>query len=178
MHDAHLVRIDRCHVDLIAGIAKSLKPQNILELGFGTGDTSFALTQAIEFNGVGDLTIVDNWSLFDGRPPEHLTLRHPNVSVHTSDERAFVVNAGTDKYDLVISDADHWNAHEWLNEYLRICRDGGIVVMHDTASHYYPRLRDMIRICKERGLSYMEFNKSSRPDEECWRGTLIVRVQK
>lgn len=177
MQDRHLVKIDQCHIDLIAGLVKSLKPERILELGFGTGETTQAVLSAIKFNGIGHLTVVDNWSLFNGSIPDHPILDDARVSVHTGSERDFVAKAETGRYELVISDADHWAAHEWLGEYLRICRPGGLIVMHDTASPHYPRLRDMIAICEKRGLPYFEFNKSSRPDEECWRGTLVVGVR-
>ena len=53
--------VDLCHGMLILSNALSSKPEKILEIGIGPGFCSEILLSAIEYNGKGKLTCVDNF---------------------------------------------------------------------------------------------------------------------
>lgn len=111
----------------------SRKPENVLELGIGSGYVTMSLLHALRFNGRGKLTSVDSW--FDWRgvePPGVANLRGAGVNVVTSGEEEFVRAAPADAYDLLVSDADHFRSHLWLDQHLRIVAHDGFLFFHDT----------------------------------------------
>jgi predicted O-methyltransferase YrrM len=45
-----MIEVDDCHTELLASLIKCHKPVNVLELGIGTGKTSRAIAEALEWN--------------------------------------------------------------------------------------------------------------------------------
>lgn len=148
------------------------KPQNILELGIGSGLVTRSLMAAIRYNQYGTLTSVDNW-LDWGRTRPELDIP-PEVKVIASEEEVFVRLAPTDEYDMLISDADHDRSGLWFTEHCRIVKPDGFMFFHDTNQPQYPTLFALQELAKARALPYFHFTKSTREDERCERGLLFV----
>jgi hypothetical protein len=55
---------------LLASLILSNKPDEVLELGMGTADLSVGMLHALNMVGSGRLTIVEDWSAWNGREPE------------------------------------------------------------------------------------------------------------
>lgn len=186
------VMVDECHGDLIASLVKAHKPHMILELGVGSGFSSKKILEAIDWNEVGELdpsytkaryTLVDNWADWNGRAPKGIeTLaNHPSCTFIPSNEINFVFGT-RDKYDFIFSDADHWNADKWFDYvYTRLLKPGGILIYHDVCiveppvkELTFPNLALIYERCKELSIPCKIFNKSSRKEERCWRGLLVI----
>ena len=164
--------IDKAHVSLIFSTAISQKPESILELGIGTGLVTYALKHATIYNLKGQITSVDSWVDWDGiEPPEIDNLRKNNINVIFSEEEKFVANC-KDKYDLIVVDGDHTNGHKWAESIFDLLNPGGIMFSHDI--NLFPNLKVYKEIADKRGYAYHLFDKSSRSDERCDRGFIIV----
>lgn len=170
------VALDRAHNMLVTGMVLSKKPKAVVELGVGSGYLSASLAYAIRYNGVGQLTSVDNWYDTQGQePPITKQLRNLGVNVVCSGEEEFVRSAPTDAYDMLISDADHYHSPEWLDQHLRIVKHNGLLFFHDTNQpNAFPALATMEGKVSALGLPYYHFTENSRPDEHCDRGWLFV----
>jgi hypothetical protein len=170
------VALDRAHNMLVAGMVLSKKPKAVVELGVGSGYLSASLAYAIRYNGVGQLTSVDNWYDTQGQePPIAKQLRVLGVNVVCSGEEEFVRSAPTDAYDMLISDADHYRSPEWLDQHLRIVKHDGLLFFHDTNQpEAFPALATLEGTVRGLGLPYYHFIENSRPDEHCDRGWLFV----
>jgi hypothetical protein len=169
--------MDQCHADLIYGAAVAFKPSRILELGVGTGLITKRLLEAIQFNEVGRLTCVDNWLDTNGKPPDFFdALPEPfntqSPRFRLCDERSFCFGCKSNVYDFLVSDADH--SGDWPQEHFRICTPGALMFFHDTNTPEYAGLYRLESIVKELGWPCIHFKKSSRPDERCERGLLMV----
>lgn len=179
-----MLEIDQCHLDLISGFIKSSKPHKTLELGFGSGKSVKSVLEALRYNEVPfEYTLVENWVDWNYVPQlDKLEfVKGPGVKVVQSDERAFVFST-TDTYDFILSDADHWNTQNWF-EYVftNLLNKGGILVYHDVSlgphpnvDLYFKNLDYIYHRAKELGIKMLHFNKSTRPDEKCERGLLIL----
>jgi predicted O-methyltransferase YrrM len=165
--------MDWAHIELIYGAAISAKPENILELGIGTGAVTRKLLNAIYYNGIGNLTCVDNL-VDDANWPkiEYKEAMGEGARFVNSDEHAFVSGQLTNKYDFLVSDADH--SGNWFEEHSRICTPMAMMWFHDTNTPGYPGLYSIEPQVKALGWPYIHFRKSSRPDERCERGLLLV----
>jgi predicted O-methyltransferase YrrM len=173
------VSMDLAHNALLLGAVASLKPDAVLELGVGAGYTSGAILQALAWNQKGRLTIVDNWHDWRGREPPHAQqLREAGARIVIRDEESFVKRCKANTYDVLVSDADHSRSHLWLDQHLRIVRPGGLMFFHDTANPAFPNLARILEGVQERKLWHYHFTASSRPDERCHRGLLMVQNQK
>jgi len=170
------VAIDCAHNIFVIGSVLSKKPRNLLELGVGSGYLTLSLLHAIKYNGIGQLTSVDNWFDTHGLEPKvGSQLRAAGANVVCSSEKDFVVNAPTDAYDFLISDADHHHSAEWLDQHLRIVEHNGFIFFHDTNQPgEFPGLATIEARVKELGIPFYHFKESSRPDENCNRGLLFV----
>jgi predicted O-methyltransferase YrrM len=170
------VMMDDCHIDLIAALVGAHKPERILEIGIGTGALTVALLKAIEDNGVGELTCVDNfgdWSEFK-EPPGFSQLKGRMTQFFNYKEEDFV-DIHCRKYGLVISDADHARTGEWVEKTMRLVKPGGFLVYHDSTSPHCPSVKKAVDWCLRSGYQVMTFNRSSQPWERCERGLSIIK---
>jgi predicted O-methyltransferase YrrM len=169
------VAVDQAHVALLFGVACSLKPKRVLELGIGAGYTTEAILQALEYNESGRLTCVDNWIDWNGQEPSIANrLREKGVEIVLSDEETYLLKCESQVYDLLVSDADHRNSHRWVDQHLRVVRDGGFLFFHDTSNSEFTNLAEIVKYVQEKGLWYYEFKESTRSTERCHRGWLMV----
>lgn len=169
--------IDLAHAVLLAGVVASAKPDDVLELGFGGGYSTDAIVQSLTWNGRGRLTIVDDWSDWRGVRPTHAA-RFPAVEFVTESEESFVKSAPANRYDMLVSDADHSRSHLWFGDHCRIVRDSGTMFFHDTANADYPNLAGIVRDVESAGMPHTHFIASSRPGERCGRGWLMATNRK
>ena len=166
------IGIDRCHIEHIYGVARALKPVNVLEIGLGTGATATALLKALAQNNRGQLTAVDNWFDFGGQQPQLAAFDQQRLSVITANEEDFVRNAAP-IYDLIVSDADHNNAQRWWEETVQLAKPGGCVFFHDVTYQHTPNLRQIYEESRQK-YAVQLFNTSTTADEACDRGLLVV----
>lgn len=165
--------IDVAHNFFLAAAVMAKKPDTILELGVGTGFATFALVTAVQFNGKGHITAVDNWADWNGKEPEFTAhMRADGVEIVTATEHEFLKASPSDQYDILISDADHYNSGHWLDEHLRVARHDAFLFFHDTNSPKWPSLVTIPQRLSH--LPHYHFRECSRPDERCDRGWLFV----
>ena len=174
--NANVVAIDAAHNLFLVGAVASRKPENVLELGIGSGLVTNSLLHALRFNRKGRLTSVDNWCDWNGVEPGFVApLREAGVNVVVAGEEEFVRSAPTDAYDFLVSDADHFRSAGWLDQHLRIVRHDGFLFFHDTNQpRVFPGLATIVGQIEHRCLPHFHFKESSRPDERCQRGWLYV----
>jgi predicted O-methyltransferase YrrM len=170
------VSLDRAHNLFIVSSILAKKPDDILEIGVGRGFVTVGLIIALKYNRKGRLTCVDNWIDYRfAEPPGIDEYRSLGATVVNMPEEQFVRQAPTDGWDVLISDADHKNSHLWLDETLRIVRNGGFMFFHDTNQpELYPGLSRVEQSLTQRGIFCTHFRQSSRPDEQCHRGLLFA----
>jgi predicted O-methyltransferase YrrM len=176
----NIIALDRAHNMFLVGSILSKKPAEILELGIGTGYLTASLIYATAYNRKGKITSVDSWYDWGGKEPAGIDqFRNAGVNVICMGEKEFVHQAPSDHWDVLISDADHWNSQDWLSEHLRIVKDGGFLFFHDTNQPaYFPGLTTIEQKLKDRGIFCLHFRENSRPDERCDRGWLFAVNQK
>jgi ubiquinone/menaquinone biosynthesis C-methylase UbiE len=172
-----MIQIDLCHQDFIFGCARAKKPKNVLELGFGTGDTTMQLIEAIGTNcNDANFTVVDNLFDWQGKKPDKLQdYEKYFLDFKLSDEKTFVEQCSSDTYDFLVSDADHQSAHDRFEQLRRIVKHDGFMFFHDTNTpETYPILATFKERAEQYGLPCFHFTESSRSDEKCERGLLFV----
>jgi hypothetical protein len=170
------IAIDRAHNLFLVGAVLSKKPRNVLELGIGTGYLTMSLIHALRYNGVGQLTSVDNWFDTHGIEPKFgADLRAAGVKIVSSGEKEFWQQARSSSFDFLISDADHQNSADWFEHHIRVVERDGLMFFHDTnMPDMFPGLAKLEARIKNLGFPYYHFTQSSRPDENCGRGMLFV----
>lgn len=172
-----IVAIDHCHQYLVTALVSARKPRNILELGFGAGASCRAILQGLNFNSCDfSFKLVDCWLDFNGVPPDEIRKsEYDSVSFVTSGEFEYV-HSCQEKYDFIFSDADHINTQNWFEYvYNNLLNEEGILVYHDvTNSDMFPNLLNIYKCCIKLNLHHMLFNYSSRADEKCGRGLLVI----
>jgi len=171
------VAIDRCHNLFVVGALMSKKPQNVLELGIGTGYLTWSLIYALGYNGTGNLTCVDNWFDWGGIEPAGIDeIRHSGVQVVAPvSEDEFVKKCPTDAYDFLISDADQFLSGLWVDELLRICRPNAFMFFRNTnRKDDLPNLQQIEKRIRQLGLFHYHFTETSRSDERCHTGWLFA----
>jgi len=174
------VRIDIAHAKLLEGLVCAHKPTSVLELGFGRGRSAEAILRGLDFNQQSfTYTLVDNWGDWGGNWPDEASafrLQHPEVDIIVCDEGDFLgaPPVGTSlAYDFIMSDADHFHAHEWHDRvYDDLLNPGGVLIYHDVTQ--FPGLIGIVEKCVEQGLRHVVFEKNSRSDERCQRGLLVI----
>ena len=165
--------MDFNHGMMIFASVLSKKPKLILELGFGTGFVTGLILDAIDYNGCGVLHVVDNWLDFKfEKPPEVKAFENRGAMVITSDEHKFVSSCPTGPYDFLVSDAGHQG--NFFDEHCRICTNGAMMFFHDTNQPQYPGLFAIEARALAKKMMCVQFAESSRPDEDCGRGLLLV----
>jgi glycosyltransferase involved in cell wall biosynthesis len=169
--------IDRCHNLFLIGAVLSKKPENVLELGIGTGYVTASLIHALHYNGKGKLTCVDNWFDWSGKEPAGVErFRSAGVRVVAPvSEKDFLKKCPPDTYDFLISDADPFLSGLWIDEHLRIATDKGFMFFRNTnRSDDMPNLALIEKRLKDLGLFYYHFTEQSRSDEHCQSGWLFA----
>lgn len=173
------VAMDDAHLALISGVVRAHKPDRVLELGVGSGRCTEALFNALYLNQMGTLLSVDNWLDWNGEEPLHVDgLRQrggDRLRILVGDERSTLTSFGDNAFGLIVSDADHHHAGEWLPEYVRILAPGGFLFFHDTNATHYPTLYDLPNRLQRRGFACHHFTACSRQDERCGRGLLMAQ---
>jgi predicted O-methyltransferase YrrM len=174
--NANAVAIDLAHNVFLVGSVLSRKPERVLELGVGSGYVTSSLLYALRYNRKGKLTSVDNWFDWNGAEPAFASaFRAQGVSVIVSGEEEFVRSTPDDAYDFLVSDADHFQSHSWLDQHLRIVEHDGFLFFHDTNQpRTFPGLASIEAQLQARGLPSVHFKESSRPEERCQRGWLFA----
>ncbi len=173
----HAASIDLNHAILLFAAATAAKPQRVLNLGIGPGLTAFALLHALRHNGEGSLVCVDNNHDLGGNMSQGVLdqLRGDGVEIVISGEREYVHSCLTDSFDLILSDADHYHAGEWVDEILRIARPDALIFVHDADNNAFPGLRRYQERARELGLGYKMFNKGGHgTDRSPQTGFLMI----
>jgi len=172
-----VVAIDQCHAALIQALVLSQKPQDLLEIGVGSGASTDAILAALAQNGTrGSYTLVDNWQDFGGVIPANVRAKYEGrVKLVTAEERAFVGSC-KDSFDFIFSDGDHLHTQEWFHRvYAELLRDDGILIYHDVTNvALFPNLLQIYRECIERRIPHYLFNRNSLEGERCDRGLLVM----
>lgn len=156
------VAVDDCHLDLVYGLVRSHKPDNVLELGVGSGKTTVVLIKALKKNEkFKKLTLVDNWIDWKGNKPTHIHELEEYIDIVESDEKEFIFSCNK-SFDFIFSDADHWNTDKWFEYvYDRILSNNGILIYHDVSCEEnfpihdktetrFPNLENILIKCKQR----------------------------
>ena len=175
--NSDITALDRCHNLFLFSAILSKKPENILELGIGSGYVTQSLIHALRYNKKGKLTCVDNWFNRGGQEPDGIdNVRAAGAEVIAPvTEEEFVRNCPSDMYDFLISDADAFLSGLWVDEHLRITKQNGFMFFHNTnLREIYPNLQLIEKRVKELGLLSYHFTENSRPDERCNRGWLFA----
>ena len=128
----NVVAVDDCHADLIENLIKCNKSKKILELGFGSGAATNSILRGLLFNGSKfDYTLVDSWHDWHGKIQEDAVAKYQDIKFISSSEEVFV-KGNKEKYDFILSDADHENTDRWFYYvYKNLLEDGGILIYHD-----------------------------------------------
>lgn len=173
----NIVAVDDCHADLIENLIKCNKSKKILELGFGSGASTDSILRGLQFNNIQfDYTLVDSWYDWQGEIQKNVIEKYQNIKFISSSEESFV--KGTlEKYDFIMSDADHLNTDRWFYYvYKNLLEDGGILIYHDVNffSKEFINLRNIFYKAKFRNLNFHLFNKNSRSEERCERGLMVI----
>jgi len=172
------VKVDTAHAITISGLVYGQKPQKVLELGLGGGESTEAILAALKFNEQPfHYTLVDNWVDYNYTMPEGVMEAYgQDINVVTSDEKQFIYST-RETYDFIFSDADHYHTNEWFDYvYDNLLEKEGILLYHDINffENCLLNLREIFYTCQKRGLHYKLFNRNSLPHERCHRGLLAI----
>jgi predicted O-methyltransferase YrrM len=158
------VKIDLVHAHLVSGLVASQKPTSILELGIGGGRATDQILASIDFNQNNPkYTLVDNWCDFGFKMPYEVKDRYSDkINIITSDEKDFVFST-KEKYDFIMSDADHHHTNEWFKYvYDNLLMDEGILLYHDVnlfpeIDGSFPNLLDILEECKKENIHHIMY---------------------
>jgi len=173
-----IVKIDKCHSDLIFGLLVSQKPESILEFGIGGGQSTDSILKAIEDNQKKPrYVLVDNWCDFGGICPQVVLDKYASkLNLITSSEEDYTYSC-KEKFDFIFSDGDHNNANKWFEyTYENILKENGILIYHDISlsESDFPNLREIYNICLYKNIHHILFNKNNKANERCQRGLLVI----
>lgn len=161
-----MIEIDECHRHLIEGIILSIKPKSVLELGYGTGKTTKSILYALNYNGFGTLSVVENFRDWNGNKPDHFI---PKRFKHIYLDESEYLTSSTDVYDVIIADGDHYNTHKFWEKLVNMLTSKGCLIVHDVCNKDFPNLNVFTQLP-----GALVFNTSSRIDEKCERGLAIL----
>ena len=174
MNHLELISIDSNHLSLIYSLIISHKPISCLELGIGSGATTQKIIEAFEYNEIeANIDCVDNFFDWQGNCPQHIS-NLKGINIINSSEHDYLRSC-LKKYDFIISDADHYNTHQWLVETLNLLNPKGILIYHDVYNIDFPNLVTLIDQTKKMNLNHMIFSKNSKANERCNRGLLVIQ---
>ena len=170
--------IDVPHGMLILGALLSAKPKNVLEIGIGTGFITNLLLDGISYNQIGELTSIDNFHDLGGNLPnstlENLKTK-PNIKIIAPiEEKDFVFSIEENQFDFIVSDGDHLHAGEWAEQIFKILKPDSFMFFHDVNNPGYPNLMNYKILADKYNKPNFLFKDSSRQDEDCQRGILMV----
>ena len=174
-----MIQIDTVHAKLLHGLVLADKPKRVLELGYGVGFATDDIYSALEYNQQPyTYTLVDNWSdkWTESGNPEKVKAKYSNkIDIVTSNEKEFVFGC-KEKYDFIMSDADHLATDQWFEYvYDTLLADNGILCYHDVMlTSMFPNLYRIVERCQELNLRHKVFDKSSLPEEMCFRGLIVI----
>lgn len=176
-----MIQIDTVHAKVLNALVLADKPKRVLELGYGIGFATDEIYAALEYNQQPyTYTLVDNWldthlDYSDGSPEKVKEKYSNKIDIVTANERDFVFGC-KEKYDFIMSDADHHSTDQWFEYvYENLLANDGILCYHDVMlTSMFPNLYRIVECCKEFNLRYKVFDKSSLPDEMCFRGLLVI----
>jgi len=173
MTETALIGIDENHCQLIYGLVVANKPMRILELGYGLGKSFDAIENGCLYNQLPYThVLVDDWSQWSG--VEQPIDPSANLELHSCTEEQFVTAYQGEDFDFIVSDADHGKSHRWFGEVCSMIRPGGIGLFHDINN---PNLLRCVAEARLMQMSCHVFERSSRRDERCERGLLVVFKQ-
>jgi hypothetical protein len=89
-----------------------------------------------------------------------------------SDEWEFIKNC-KDRYSIIVSDTDHYNAHKWWHDTYSLLAPGGVAFWHDVSNAKFPNLANIPRQMAELGIQFHVFNQTDGVDR-AWRGLLMA----
>lgn len=169
------VAIDLAHNVVLLGALLSKKPENILEVGVGSGYATKTLISGIKYNKVGELTCVDNFHDWGGdEQPFAKELREEGITFIESSEERFVTMCDDNTYDFILSDADHRLCGLLINEYLRIAKHNAFIFIHDTKLAGHNNMALIHDRLEELNMPNYTFCKATRRDEDCDVGFTFI----
>lgn len=171
------VKMDDCHIQLIAALVLAAKPKSLLEIGVGTGACTVAIVEAAKANcNDAEITLVDGFNDWDFKEPEGFERIAPHVKFVQSQEKDFVLEASRQgrKFDFIVSDADHAHTGEWAKETVSLVVSGGILIYHDACPEW-PSVEYATSVARFAGMQALFFNKSSHPWERCERTLCVLQ---
>ena len=171
-----IVKIDVNHANFVRALIMCTKPQNVLELGFGSGEATRAILGALLYNEKPyKYTVVDNWLDFGGNQPALTkTEEFSTVKFVTSSEFDFL-KGNPGMFDFIFSDADHYNTQNWFEHvYNNVLSRDGVLIYHDVTNPQFPNLLRIYTDVVQKNHDYLLMNSSSRRDERCGRGLLAI----
>lgn len=170
-----MVAIDDNHCQLITSLIRSHKSRVLLELGYGSGRSTKAILEGVNFNSVHvHYDVVDNWVDNKGQPWAHPESLSPMIKFHNATEKDYVFGCGH-KYDFILSDADHFGANKWFDRvYNDLLLPNGILIYHDVTTGFFVNLHDIYTACVNYKIPHMLFSKNTLKSERCDRGLLVI----
>ena len=103
-------------------LIRILKPLKILEIGNFKGKSSNHILQAVEQNGIGDVTLLDIWERL-----EYDKIHNNNFNRVLDDSLKFLQTPF--EYDLIIQDGDHTYNH--------VKSEIDLILKNNTSNKYY-----------------------------------------
>lgn len=161
--------VDYAHGVLVYGLVVALKPEVIVEVGWGSGYSSGWIREGMGFNGKGRYAVVDNWADWGGA----FQYTPPEVTVIRMGEKDWIEQQSPSSVDFLMMDGDHAHSHEYVEKSLSIVKPGGCVVWHDT-HRGFAGMQTIPTQVRALGYTPLCFTKSSRADEQCERGLTVV----
>lgn len=142
----HMVR----HVEIIKGLIHWIRPQTVVEVGAYMGFTTCHIAKALQEIGVGELVVIDDFSLHDNHAGNiHNALHHTGVA----DVPVYIVKGNSHDpsiwpatVNLAVIDGDHSLEGAMMDFRFAMERGAIAIVLHDAVSWWGPReLTDLIR---------------------------------